>query len=134
MGQLLSNPVVSQFIGLVVGLFTSFFSWWVLFRWMAPRITLSNYNAKSKTSTPAHAPEQRLMITSQAGIIASSSRTVADALSSILKCGCMCASKGSMKITRGCWKQLKFLLLQMGKRSIRCRSCIQPERPICAFV
>ena len=39
--QFLANPIVAQFLGLAVGLFTSFFSWWVLFRWLTPCIALS---------------------------------------------------------------------------------------------
>lgn len=57
--QLLSNPIISQFIGLAVGLFTSFFSWWVLFRWMAPKITLSNNIGKTKSSTPIEHDEDK---------------------------------------------------------------------------
>lgn len=45
--QALANPLVSQFVGLIVGLFTSFFSWWVLFRAMSPTITLSDRISKS---------------------------------------------------------------------------------------
>lgn len=47
--KVLTNPFISQFVGLLVGLFTSFFSWWVLFRWMAPTISLSD--SISKTSS-----------------------------------------------------------------------------------
>jgi hypothetical protein len=39
--QILANPIVAQFLGLVIGLFTSFFSWWVLFHWLTPTIALS---------------------------------------------------------------------------------------------
>lgn len=48
--ELLANPVVSQFIGLLVGLFTSFFSWWMLFRWMAPTISISNSISRTPSS------------------------------------------------------------------------------------
>jgi hypothetical protein len=45
--QILANPIVAQFLGLIVGLFTSFFSWWVLFRWLTPSIALSDSICKS---------------------------------------------------------------------------------------
>lgn len=48
--ELLANPIVSQFIGLLVGLFTSFFSWWVLFRWMAPTISISSSISRTPSS------------------------------------------------------------------------------------
>lgn len=44
--QTLVNPLMSQFVGLIVSLFTSFFSWWMLFRAMAPTITLSDCISK----------------------------------------------------------------------------------------
>jgi len=50
--QALANPIVSQFAGLIIGLFTSFFSWWVLFRWMAPTITLSDAISKTSSRVP----------------------------------------------------------------------------------
>jgi|GEM_PF-991706 len=39
--SVLSNPIVAQFLGLLVGLLTSFFSWWVLFHWISPKIEVS---------------------------------------------------------------------------------------------
>lgn len=48
-GKIISNPFVSQFLGLIIGLFTSFFSWWVLFRYMAPVITISDAISKTKS-------------------------------------------------------------------------------------
>ena len=45
--QILTNPIVTQFLGLIVGLFTSFFSWWVLFHWLTPSILLSASICKS---------------------------------------------------------------------------------------
>lgn len=45
--QVLSNPLVAQVLGLVVGLLTSFFSWWVLFHWIAPVLSLSPYISKT---------------------------------------------------------------------------------------
>ena len=49
--QILTNPIVAQFVGLVVGLVASFFSWWVLFRWLAPSIALSTSICKSAGKT-----------------------------------------------------------------------------------
>lgn len=57
--QLLSNPLVSQFIGLIIGLFVAFFSWWVLFRWMAPKITLSSNISKTKSNIPLEEDEDK---------------------------------------------------------------------------
>lgn len=55
----LSNPVISQFVGLIVGLFTSFFSWWVLFRWMSPRLALSDAITKSKSKIPLNEDDDK---------------------------------------------------------------------------
>jgi hypothetical protein len=57
--QILANPIVSQFVGLAVGLFTSFFSWWVLFRWMAPTISLSDQISKTESKHPAEDDEDK---------------------------------------------------------------------------
>lgn len=48
----LTNPIVSQFVGLLVGLFTSFFSWWMLFRWMSPTISISDAISKTSSTVP----------------------------------------------------------------------------------
>lgn len=49
-GNIISNPFISQLLGLVAGLFTSFFSWWVLFRFMVPIITTSDAISKTKST------------------------------------------------------------------------------------
>jgi len=55
----LANPLISQFLGLIVGLFTSFFSWWVLFHWLSPKIEISpnvvRQPALAQGSAPADA-------------------------------------------------------------------------------
>lgn len=57
--ELLSNPIVSQFIGLLVGLFTSFFSWWVLFRWMAPTISISSSISRTPSSVSSEEDDDK---------------------------------------------------------------------------
>ena len=57
--QTLANPLVSQFVGLIIGLFTSFFSWWVLFRWMSPTITLSDGISKTNSKVPINEDDDR---------------------------------------------------------------------------
>jgi hypothetical protein len=44
----LANPIVAQLVGLLVGLFTSFFSWWLLFHWLAPEVETSTNIAREK--------------------------------------------------------------------------------------
>jgi len=46
---LLANPLVAQLLGLLVGLFTSFFSWWVLFHVVVPKIEFSPWISKLPT-------------------------------------------------------------------------------------
>jgi len=57
--DLLANPVISQFIGLLVGLFTSFFSWWVLFRWMAPTISISSSISRTPSSVSSEEDDDK---------------------------------------------------------------------------
>ena len=47
----LTNPIVSQAIGLVIGLTTSFVSWWILFHGLAPRVVCENQIIKNDRGT-----------------------------------------------------------------------------------
>ncbi|MGC2424188.1 MAG: hypothetical protein WA666_07555 [Nitrospirota bacterium] len=111
MNEYLSNPVIAQFLGLIVGLFTSFFSWWILMRWLSPSITLSDNVSKTTTSIPLEEDDDKSGLRYRIKFENSGSRTIVD-----LQIQTYVRIKGLWKTSPNIWEVVHLPLNTNGEK------------------